>query len=185
MKITTMTCQIRRVTRRGGEFPLSFLENWKKVSGFWENIPGCDHRWFKFITSNVIFKFFYEEKPIFFLQSISFFCCRSNFDRSALVSRKLHWGDDSTHSLIPDTLEKVPTHVTTQLSLLFVRIFIALLFISDQSAPCFPLYVAKGQFPFLGYPLRLQVLWLSFMCQPSQHFHVGSTLFQRCGSTLK
>ena len=40
MRITIMTCQIRRVTGgRGERFPLSFLENWKKVSGFWENIP--------------------------------------------------------------------------------------------------------------------------------------------------
>ena len=50
MRVTIMACQIRRVTRgRGEKFPLSFLENWKKVDGFWENIPGCDHLWFKFI----------------------------------------------------------------------------------------------------------------------------------------
>ena len=40
MRITIMTCQIKRVTRGSGErVPMPFLEHWKKESEFWENIP--------------------------------------------------------------------------------------------------------------------------------------------------
>ena len=56
MRITMVTCQIKRVTRgRRERFLMSFLENWKKMSEFWENMPWL---WPS--------KFFYVEKPEIF-----------------------------------------------------------------------------------------------------------------------
>ena len=38
--VTIMACQVERVARGKGErFRMSFIKNWKKVFGFWENIP--------------------------------------------------------------------------------------------------------------------------------------------------
>ena len=67
MRVTIMTCQIKRVTRgRGRGFPCPFSKIGKKSPDFGEIHPYCCHLWFKFIIQNVVFKFFYEEKPEIF-----------------------------------------------------------------------------------------------------------------------